>query len=993
MKGMTFDQVERYRGAALIVEQVRQVFGIPALRVLDIGGFFRTLAGKPILPAPRMIPDCTCSVVDIEPADLPGYQSMDPEQPLPFGDDAFPVTICMDVMEHIPPAKRLEFLEDALRVTSGVLIIGAPFMHPERVEADQWLAGFLQSLFGEPNPMLREHLEHGLPDAAVLQLALDAAGLRYFSFPNGDLGMWRLVMAVKHLLQIARGPDMVMRFEADMLAWADPISVVEPGYRDMFVIVRHREWDADKLFEAIRLQLEEEAEHIQERSDQKAAVVMSRYLEPVGATIDKLGRIHIQQRISELRLQGELAAQRAVTDEKEIEIREQAMELHRKDFSIHALETHLALFRDIEAHITEYERGLTELKQSAAFRTGHAVLAPLKAAATLLGRRPKTGSKGRNDSKPDASENRDSRIETVLASVKTIGSNTVASRFHGFDHRHVFSILVPVYNTEERVFRAMLDSVVAQTYPFWQLCLVDDASPDEGPRRIIREYAGREPDRIRWEFSDSNGGIAVATNRAAALATGEYICLLDHDDLLDPDALMEVAFQVHRTPEADYIYTDEDKVSHDGTEFSQAYFKPDFDPDLLMCNNYLNHFSVIRAALFRQVGGYREGFDGSQDYDLYLRVTEKAKRIVHVPRILYHWRMVPESTAADPEAKGGMFRESSFRALLDAVKRRRLDAIVEQGLSPGSYRVRHRVAERKPVSIIIPTRNEVDMVERCIASIRRHTKYENYDILVMDNESDDPVLGMYLDAQNREWRNTRLVRFAGRFNFSQINNLAVKNTKSDYFLFLNNDTEVTNDGWLEAMLEHAQYPEIGAVGAKLLYPDERIQHAGVILGMGGVAGHPFKGMPERNGAYFGHTDMIKDYSAVTAACMLMRREVFEAVGGFNEELAVSFGDIDLCMEIRRHGYRIVYTPYARLIHHESVSRKDDNELPRRPRFHSEITYMISKWGKTLYSDPYLNPNISILKYDLSMRAPQENETLDAFRNAFRGFIPGMNEES
>lgn len=997
MKGMTFDQVERYRGAAMIVGEIRRSMGETVQQVLDIGGFFRTLAGEPLLPGPLMISDCDCTVVDIEPADVPGYRRMDPEKPLPFEDRAFPVTICMDVLEHMPPGRRLAFVEDALRVTSGVLILGAPFQHPDRVAADRWLAGFLDTVLGEPNPMLDEHIRNGLPDAALLQLALDAAGCRYLSFPNGDLGMWRLVMAVKHLVLLARGPDPSMRFEFDMLPWAEPVCTVEPGYRDMFIIVRNREWDAETLFEAVRTRLQSEVTRIGEQSGAEAAAVMGRWLEPVGNTIAELGRIRIRQRVEELRLQGALASQQAISDEMAVMIREQAMELHRRGLKIEELERHLVVFKDVMTHIAEYDRGMTELKQSAAFRTGRIVLAPVKAAAGLL-KRKSPDTPAASEIVPAIQPEWSPGMEAPDAAGPDAKGSGETDRWRtdpdigGFDHRFVFSILVPVYNTEERVFRAMLDSVLAQTYPLWQLCLADDASPDDRPRQIIKEYAEREPERIRFVFSDTNGGIAAATNRAASLATGEFICLLDHDDLLDPGALMVVALQVHRTPDADFIYSDEDKVSHDGQTFSQAYFKPDFDPELLMCNNYLNHFSVIRAQLFRETGGYREGFDGSQDYDLYLRVTEKARRIVHIPRILYHWRMVPDSTAADPEAKGGLFRESSFRALREMIGRRGLDATVEPGLSPGSYRVRHRVTENGKVCIIIPTRNEVDMLELCLASIRRHTGYADYEIMVVDNNSDDPVLGLMVNRQQREHRNTRMVHCPGRFNFSHINNVAVNKTKAEYLLFMNNDIEVSNDGWMEAMLEYAQYSEIGAVGAKLLYPDGRIQHVGVMLGMGGVAGHPFKGMPDHNGAYFGHSDMIKNYSAVTAACMMVRREVFDVVGGFNEELAVSFGDIDLCMEIRRHGYRIVYTPYARLIHHESASRKDDNEMPRRPRFHAEITYMISKWGKTLYSDPYLNPNLSILKYDLSPRDPEEDKALDGFRNAFRGFIPGMADE-
>ncbi|MCD4652687.1 glycosyltransferase family 2 protein, partial [bacterium] len=857
-----------------------------------------------------------------------------------------------------------------------------PFYHPLREAADQWLMEYGNALLKTPNPMLQEHLQNGLPEAAVLEAHLKEQNCDYFSFPNGHLGFWRLIMAVKHLILLSSGPESCMNFEQDTLPWAESTVLEGPGYRDVYVILKNGCSANLSLFKTVLAQAKRTIRNKRRSQEgQTIETICSSHLQIPGLALREFAKIIQQQnmtnheiRLEQLRLKTIVKSTRFQLDRIHQHARKLGQDIREKDLYIHQLlEREKQKDEAAGIHINEYERGLEELRSSSAYRAGKIVLAPLKMAVKLARKSEGQVTKPQTISTPDCS----------------ISKTVPDSRLLTLSHQNTFSILVPVYNTDNTVLRAMLDSVLAQTYPYWQLCLVDDSSPENSPREIIAEYAQVDPERIHYTFATENKGIAVATRKAADIATGEFVCLLDHDDLLDPDALMEIARQLDVTPDADYIYSDENKISNDGTEYSQPYYKPDFDPDLLLCNNYLNHFSVIRKTLFDKIGGYREGFDGSQDYDLYLRVTENAREIAHVAKILYHWRMVPESTAVDPAAKGGLYRDSSFRVLESAIERRNLNAVVEKGLSPGTYRVRYHVEPEHRVSIIIPTRNAVELVEHCVSTIEKYTLYPDYEIIVVDNGSDDRLTLEYLDQKTKESKRFKCLKFDRRFNFSEINNYAVKNTDAPYLLFLNNDIEITDDGWLTAMLEHAQRSEIGAVGAKLLYPDGRIQHAGVILGQGGIAGHPFKEMPEYNGVYFGHSNLVKNYSAVTAACLLTRRDVFQEAGGFNEELAVSFGDIDFCMEIRRLGYRIVYTPYARIIHHESVSRLDDNDASRRPRFQSEITYMISKWGNVLYNDPYLNHNLSILKYDMSPREPSENATLDAFRKAFSGFIPGM----
>jgi len=982
VKGLTFDQMERYRGAGLILSILNKRKNLK-LRVLDLGGYFVSIEGQSMLPMMLLHPELDCVVADVAACDLPGYLRLQPDSSLPFDDGEFDVTVCLDVLEHIKQDQRQRFIDEALRVTSGVLIMAAPFYHPMRNNADQWLKDFHETLLKQSNAMLDEHLLNGLPDASVFERILKEQHLDYYSFQNGHLGTWRWIMALKHLLLLSNGPAVCLNFEHELLPWAEPTTLDGPGYRDIYVILKDPTFGNLSL-EKIKNTVAQAKRNIRNKSRLKAGetieTIGSKYLLSTGLSIREFQRIVKQQNLTthslqleQLKLERVLSSTRFQFDRMIQHANKLNQDIREKDLYIQQLIDMDKQKAEItKQHIDEYELGLNELRTSAAYRTGTVMLAPLKKIIKLM-----RNAEGQVTKIPDK--------KTVEGQVTKIPDPRLSTICHNI----TFSVLVPVYNTDETVFRAMLDSVIAQTYTRWQLCLVDDASTTDSPRQIIIEYAQREPERILYKLSKKNSGIAVATRKAADMATGEFVCLLDHDDLLDPDALMEVARQLDVTPDADYIYSDEDKVSNDGSEFCQPYFKPDFDPDLLLCNNYLNHFSVIRKTLFDEVGGYREGFDGSQDYDLYLRVTEKARKIAHIAKILYHWRMVPDSTSVDPSAKGGLYRDSSIKTLESAMKRRDINAKIEKGLSPGSYRVHYHVEPGQKVSIIIPTRNAVELLEQCITTIETHTNYPDYEIVVVDNGSNDPLTLNYLDQKSKESDRFKCLKFDRRFNFSEINNYAVEKTESPYLVFLNNDIEITDDGWLTAMLEHGQRSEIGAVGAKLLYPDGRIQHAGVFLGQGGVAGHPFKNLPENNGAYFGHSNLVKNYSAVTAACILTRRDVFREVGGFNDELAVSFGDIDFCMEICKLGYRIVYTPYARMIHHESVSRLDDNDAPRRPRFHSEITYMISKWGQALYNDPYLNPNISILKFDMSQRDPHENETLDAFRKAFSGFIPGM----
>jgi len=542
-----------------------------------------------------------------------------------------------------------------------------------------------------------------------------------------------------------------------------------------------------------------------------------------------------------------------------------------------------------------------------------------------------------------------------------------------FSFRPRISIITPVWNTDETWLRCALDSVIAQTYDNWELCIVDGGSTDPGISPLLLKYAEQDP-RIKVKILTENRGIAGNSNEALAQVTGEYVGFLDHDDELAPFALNEIVALLNRNRDLEFIYSDEDKLDHKGKRIT-PFFKPDWSPDLFLSQNYICHFTVIRKALVDSAGGFRPGYEGSQDYDLFIRCTEKIQpaSIAHIPKILYHWRIIPGSAADRVEVKPYAV-PSAKKALADALARRGETGEVTDGIFPGSFRIRYAIPGEPRVSIIIPTKDHVDLLERCIRSILDKTEYRNYEIVIVDNQSTGEDTHRYYSSLENEPR-VRMLHYDNPFNFSAINNYAVSKADSPFILFLNNDTEVISGEWLSALLEHAQRKPVGAVGAKLLYPDNTIQHAGVILGItgtpgqNGVAGHAFKNKPDYYGGQFLRSLVIGNYSAVTGACLMMRKEVFEAVGGFDENIAIAFNDVDLCIRIRNAGFWIVYTPYSRLYHHESVSRGYENTPEKQNRFRQEVENIRKKWGTVIDNgDPFYNPNLTLEREDLSIKS-------------------------
>ncbi|MFH0939935.1 MAG: glycosyltransferase family 2 protein [Planctomycetota bacterium] len=525
------------------------------------------------------------------------------------------------------------------------------------------------------------------------------------------------------------------------------------------------------------------------------------------------------------------------------------------------------------------------------------------------------------------------------------------------EQRPLISILTPVYNTPAALLRATVESVKNQIYQNWELCLVDDQSSAPHIRPLLEKIA-EEDSRIRVQFRAQNGNISRATQDALEMSRGLFVATLDHDDTLTPDALARVALCLAERPDADLIYSDHDMLELNGLR-SAPYFKPDWAPDMFLSNMYLCHLLTLRAALVRQVGGFRPGFDGSQDYDLVLRFTEQTtpERIRHISRVLYSWRRTPGSTARRYSAKS-YADDAARRALRDAVKRRGIESSIESGLIPSLFRVKRAIKDEPLVSILIPFRDQPALLARCLQFIRVRTNYKKYELILVDNGSRAPETQQLIEGEKKK-ANVKVLRVDEPFNYSRLNNLAAREAAGAHLLLLNNDIEALETDWLTALLEHSQRPEVGAVGAKLLYEKGVIQHAGVIVGIGEVAGHAHRMVPDWDPGYFGSAFMIRNFSAVTGACLMTRRALFLEMGGLNEtELAVAYNDVDYCLRLREKGFLIVYTPYAKLRHYESATRG----LANNP---CESAYMCRRWAGAL-NDPYYNPNLNPSAEDFSL---------------------------
>ncbi|WP_215907028.1 glycosyltransferase family 2 protein [Phreatobacter aquaticus] len=553
-------------------------------------------------------------------------------------------------------------------------------------------------------------------------------------------------------------------------------------------------------------------------------------------------------------------------------------------------------------------------------------------------------------------------------STATLGR--LRTRAAALPRQPLVSIVMPVYETPERYLREAIASVRAQVYEAWELCICDDASRAPHIRAVLEAEAAGDA-RIKIARRHDNGRISRASNDALALATGEWVAMLDHDDVLRPHALFCMVEALGANPEAQILYSDEDKIDDAGHRFD-PYFKPDFSIDLLLGQNYLNHLTMHRRANIEAVGGWRPDFDGSQDYDLTLRILERVgtDHVVHVPHILYHWRAAAGSTARAPQEKNYAV-EAGLRALQGHANRVLPGARVEMTAGAPYYRIAYPLPAPPPlVSIIIPTRDEAAVLERCLVSLFERTDYRALDIIIVDNGSIEPDTFALFDRWTARHDSIRVLRDDRPFNYSALNNRAVREARGSLLCLLNNDIEAVEPSWLGEMVSLAVRPEVGCVGAKLLYPNGTLQHGGVILGIGGVAGHSHKYAADGYPGYFHQLSLRRTVSAVTAACLVVKASIFAEVGGLDEQgLAVAFNDVDFCLKVQEAGYRNVWTPSALLIHHESLSRGADTTREKQQRFLSEIETMRRRWGTILYTDPFYSPNLTLVSEDNSLAFP------------------------
>ncbi|MCK5237552.1 MAG: glycosyltransferase family 2 protein [Deltaproteobacteria bacterium] len=527
------------------------------------------------------------------------------------------------------------------------------------------------------------------------------------------------------------------------------------------------------------------------------------------------------------------------------------------------------------------------------------------------------------------------------------------------------SVIVPVFNTPGKFFIDTLRSVLNQTYSNWELCLVSGRSYAAQLEKKLKDHL-KNDNRVRLKFIDDNKGITETLNDAISSAEGEYLTFLYHDEVLAPFALFEVITCINKDFELDFIYTDEDKITGYGNRRYEPHFKPEWSPDTILSCNYISHSTVIKKEIIDAVGGFRQGFDGAEDYDLILRATDRAGKIKRIPKILYHCRDNKGSVTLNSEARENAVT-SGKKAVADFLdSKNTYKSHVSDGIVHGTYMVSYDIKSSPEVSIIIPTKDKVEVLKRCISSVLEKTDHPNYKIVVVDNSSEEKKTFDYYRELEANTRIT-ILEYNEAFNYSAINNYAVSGVDSDYIVLLNNDTEVINSGWLTRMLEHAQRKKVGAVGAKLCYPNKTVQHGGVIIGLEELVGHSHRGCSKYDPGYFGRLNIIQNLSAVTAACMMMRREVFEEVGGLDERYSHVFNDIDLCLKMRGKGYLIVYTPYAELYHAEALSRGLDDTPEKMARLRKEVLLFQSCWDKVLKEgDPYYNPNLTHVAEDFSI---------------------------
>lgn len=901
----------------LVSKLLQNVFlGRENVMILDVGGKDGGL--REFLPKNWIL-----TVIDPLPNDINdlNYVQGDATE-MGFTDGSFDFVVSLETLEHIPDEKKQKLILEMFRVSRNGIILTAPFYSTEIIQSEQSLNTLFQKTSGRPHPWLKEHFESGLPKEEDLERFFNGNKIIFKKFASNNLTSRNLFMGVYF--------------------------VEEPYSFDRYLTQYYQFYN--NHFQALGDDLEPTYRKIYLASKDKSILDK---VDPANFKCHKDESLYQEFIFRSLNL---FAKQMEII--KSIQNEKNEMTTHLEGLTAHSknLENILSTIKSAKFYKLweTYTRGKIVAKL---------FMDPRKLAKGLLvlltqGPRALIAKVFFHSliSTPNLNVSYQDWLNKNRLSPKEISRLVEEQRYLAY--RPKISVVTPVFNTSEKYLRSALESVLNQTYNNWELCLADDGSTEECVKQVLEEFKGRDK-RIKVIYLDKNLGISAASNEALKLTTGEFIALMDHDDELAPNALFEYAKLLNLNKKLDMIYSDEDKINADG-EFEDPYFKPDWSPDTFLSCMYTPHLIVFRKAIVDKIGGFRSGFDGSQDYDLVLRFIEKTGRIAHIPKILYHWRKVPGSTAAVYTAKS-YSHQASQKALREALKRKKIDANLKEGMWLGSFRVHYRIPQEKLVSIIIPSKDKVELLETCVRSILQKTTFRNYEILIIDNNSVEKKTRAFYEKIQKESSKVKVFNFRKPFNFSEINNFGATEAKGDYLLFLNNDTKVISHEWLSSLVEHIQRKEVGAVGPKLLFGDGTIQHVGVITGVcGEIAGHPFYGLPKNLNGYFGNINMVRNVRAVTGACLMTRRDVFKEVGGFDERFMVSYNDVDLCMRINQKGYRVIYTPYSVLYHFESKSLGKVSDGERKVDY-NEVLLMKKLWGKKLYPDPYYNPNLSTLE--------------------------------
>lgn len=936
-----FDKYQKYKKAEEIINSLR-IDNIP-YKILDIG----TEANEASILEKFLLKD-KVNYIDIRQpvgSNSEGFLLKDNEDNL-FSDNSYDIVIALEVFEHLEEEKKEAFINELNRISKGFFIIGSTFDGELIVEAINRVNSFYRSIYGGDHPELFRKIKLGLPSLEDTKEALNRREINFKIAPHCEIGLWEEMENAKSLLLYEENGIGALRSISS--CYNNHVYCRDAGavnYMNYIICSRN---------EAMFNQFDEAALGKVEGSngDKSLNLINSLLLSSVTEGIKYL--------LSEMKY-------------KENEFNDRESELLQ---SIYDKDVHIYNLTNKYKPFYIYKRLKNAILKKKLIMKIKKVLRPfwniirkirIRNIKKAISYARKYGVRALIAKSMDANFMLDYKkwISSHLPSKEELTSQ----RETKFEYSPKISILVPTYNTPVKYLAEMVDSVILQSYENWELCIADGNSTSEETKAMIKEYSEKDP-RIKYIFLRENKGISGNTNEALKLATGDYIGLLDHDDLLTPNALFEVARVINEAKGADVIYSDEDKTDSNTKNYFEPHFKPDYSPDTLRSYNYICHFLVFRKSLIDEVGAFNSKYDGAQDYDLVLRLTETADKIIHIPKILYHWRSHEASTAGNMDAKSYAI-EAGKRAISSHLNRIGEKGHVKDGLFVGCYKVDYEIKDNPKVSIIIPNKDETETLRKCIDSITEKTSYSNYEILIVENNSKTKeIFDYYRELEERD--NIKVLKWAREFNYSAINNYAVEHAKGEYIILLNNDIEILTEAWIEEMLMFAQREDVGAVGAKLYYPDNTIQHAGVILGIGGVAGHSHKYLRRDENGFIGRLKIVQNLSAVTAACLMTNKKLYQEINGLDENYKIAFNDIDFCMKIREREKLVVFNPYVEMYHYESKSRGLEDTPEKRQRFKSEMYRFKKKWGLWL-NDPYYNINLTKEKEDFSLNIDMPKE--------------------